>query len=149
MYWDAGKLQCSPSDLTVFLDSEFASWMDRWHLGQQKLKSDGGNNSEAHGSPGPFAHLSGCTCSYDEKDEGLALIARKGTEHEQAFLQKLKTDGFELAHIASSPDAFHETLAAMKRGVPIIYQASLRIDGWRGYAGRLRHCFDNGKHNPL
>ena len=30
MYWEDGNLRISPSDLIVFLESEFASWMDRW-----------------------------------------------------------------------------------------------------------------------
>ena len=32
MYWEDGNLRISPSDLIVFLESEFASWMDRWLL---------------------------------------------------------------------------------------------------------------------
>ena len=34
MYYDSdsGILKFSLSDLTVFLETEFASWMDRWHV---------------------------------------------------------------------------------------------------------------------
>ena len=37
---DSGILKFSPSDLTVFLETEFASWMDRWHVEQWNGNSD-------------------------------------------------------------------------------------------------------------
>ena len=43
---DSGILKFSPSDLTVFLETEFGSWMDRW----QVERSHG--NHEAVGANG-------------------------------------------------------------------------------------------------
>ena len=44
MRYDTDRLIFSPSDLVVFLDSEFASWMDRWRIECSKNNEGKTNN---------------------------------------------------------------------------------------------------------
>jgi uncharacterized protein len=67
MYKQNNKLIFSPSDLTVFLDSPFASWMDRVKIEQTDF-----------------------SIAQDEDDPLMSLLASKGYEHENNFLKKLK-----------------------------------------------------------
>ncbi len=108
-----GILVFSPSDLTAFIESEFTSWMDRHHLE----------------NPGKF--------EMDEVDESDELVQDKGNVHEQEVLAQLITEygkvhtvpavgNFETRHI--------ETIEAMKRGEPVIYQAALKEGRFAGYA---------------
>ena len=73
------------------------------------------------------------------------LVARKGDEHEQAYLAQLRADGREVVEIKSEPGleatraGARETVAAMRAGAEVIYQGVL-FDGvrWRGYSDFLR-----------
>lgn len=64
------------------------------------------------------------------------LVARKGDEHERAYLAALRAAGREVVEIESEPGidgsrrAAERTLAAMQRGVEVIYQGVL-FDGER------------------
>jgi uncharacterized protein len=64
------------------------------------------------------------------------LIRRKGEEHEAAFLQALRDAGKTVAAIAIDEDewdferAAADTLAAMRAGVDVVYQAAV-LPGWR------------------
>ena len=80
-------------------------------------------------------------------DPVLDRIARRGMEHEQRFLQSLHGDGLAVVEVERDEDLPHEerrirgrdeTLAAMRAGADVIYQAVL-FDGRRfGYADFLR-----------
>ena len=72
------------------------------------------------------------------------LVARKGGEHERAYLESLRATGREVVEIANDPGlpqllrGAEQTLDAMRGGAEVIYQAVL-FDGdrWRGYADFL------------
>ncbi|MGH9025369.1 MAG: ImmA/IrrE family metallo-endopeptidase, partial [Acidimicrobiia bacterium] len=72
------------------------------------------------------------------------LIARKGDEHEAAYLQSLKDHGREVVEI-TMPDRALESLRvaasateeAMRNGADVIYQGTFFRDGLRGHADFL------------
>ena len=74
-------------------------------------------------------------------DEGAALIARKGDEHERAYLDRLRADGRAVVDIAadagSVDDKVVRTLVAMRSGAEVIYQATLRDGQLFGHADFL------------
>src|SRR5688572_8547137 len=112
MYRDkrTGRLVYSPSDLIRFMESPFASWMDRYHL-------------EYPGQLTP-----------DEDTAEQKLVQQTGDRHEQKYLQTLRTEGRDIVEIAKDgSDPEGETLAAMTAGREIIYQACLSLDPFRGY----------------
>lgn len=70
--------QHTPSDLIHFMESDFITWMDRYH--------------REH--PGELTP--------DETDESLMILAKKGIEHEKSFLASLQDQG-EAATTTTSP----------------------------------------------
>jgi predicted RecB family nuclease len=73
------------------------------------------------------------------------LIARKGDEHEVAYLESLKDAGKDVVEFPSEFDAgaaAHSTLAAMQGGSEVIYQGAFLHDGWIGYADFLLRIGD-------
>lgn len=107
------SLVYSPQDLIQFVDSEFASWMERFAVEypDKAPKTD---------------------CA----DEMLETLFRLGQEHERQYLQKLQYAG-EDVHIISKGEGLEATLTAMKAGHAYIYQASLQHGNFRGYADFL------------
>lgn len=77
-----------------------------------------------------------------ELDESADLFARKGDEHERAYLSRLRADGRAVADIAADggtdDDKAARTLTAMRAGVEIIYQATFRDGPLLGHADFLR-----------
>ena len=75
------------------------------------------------------------------RDKLADLVAKKGDEHEAAFLAVLKTDGRQVVEIAFDGGGFEQaaarTEAAMRAGADVIYQATFARDGWRGRADFL------------
>ena len=74
-------------------------------------------------------------------DESAALIQEKGIAHEAKFLASLKADGRRVAEIRASGDPAElarETVAAMRQGHDVIYQAALLSDTLYGRADFLR-----------
>ena len=73
------------------------------------------------------------------------LVARKGDEHERAYLAQLAAEGREVVEIENEPGlegtrrGARQTVAAMKAGAEVIYQGVL-FDGvrWRGHSDFLR-----------
>ena len=67
-----------------------------------------------------------------EDDEQAKLLADKGLEHERAFLRRLADSGKRVADIGEAgrdvQERFDATLAAMRSGVDVVYQATL-LDG--------------------
>ncbi len=107
-----GTLHFSPSDLTVWLEGEFATWMDRFAL-EQPL------------SPG---------LAPDPEDPELALRARKGDEHEARYVARLRAEGRQVVEIPKrAPDSVAQTLAAMRAGAEIIFQGHLDDGTLHGY----------------
>ncbi len=83
----------------------------------------------------------------DRKDPTAELLARKGDEHEQRHLERLRASyGERLVAFSERPahsraayeTAEAQTLAAMARGVEIIYQATFFDGTFLGYADFLR-----------
>lgn len=76
-----------------------------------------------------------------EDDESVQLIQQAGHAHEANYLAQLKAAGRDVAEIASdgSLEARAEaTLAAMREGHEIIYQATFLTPPWHGFADFLR-----------
>jgi uncharacterized protein len=77
----------------------------------------------------------------ETRTDAADLVARKGDEHEEAYLESLRATGREVVEIDSEPGldglqrGAERTLQAMRDGVEIIYQGVL-FDGerWRGYS---------------
>ena len=69
------------------------------------------------------------------------LIARKGEEHEAAFLAALLEQGREVVEIGFGDDgleaAAQRTEDALRAGVEVVYQGVLASGGWRGIADFL------------
>jgi uncharacterized protein len=76
-----------------------------------------------------------------DEDEAAALAARKGQEHEERYLARVRESKPGLVEIArDEPGGVDRTLAAMREAVPAIYQAHLVVDGWQGYPDFLIRC---------
>lgn len=79
-----------------------------------------------------------------EQGADAELLARKGDEHEERYLQRLKDEGREIAEIASdegSPEALAAAVSAtekaMRAGAEVIYQGAFLRDGLRGHTDFL------------
>ena len=110
-----GRVWLSPSDVTAYLACE--------HLTALSLQVAQGSLPEPP-PPGDQAEL----------------VFRKGLEHEHAYLEWLREQGRSVAEIELEGDwarAREETLAAIRAGVDVVYQAALIGDGWRGIADFL------------
>ena len=74
-------------------------------------------------------------------DESAELIARKGNEHEHAYLERLRSEGKVVVDIAAAggslADKVARTLAAMREGPDVIFQATLQSGSLFGHADFL------------
>jgi predicted RecB family nuclease len=112
-----GHVTLSPSDVTAYLACEHLTWLSLQAARGELL-------------PPLF-----------ENDQA-ELIFRKGREHEEAYLQRLRAEGKSVAEISLESDhdwdrAARETEEALHAGVDVLYQAALVGDGWRGVADFL------------
>jgi len=109
-----GGLVVSPADLTNFLACR--------HLTQLDL-------AVALGRMTPPA----------EDDEALAVLRERGMAHERAHLARLRAEGRSIAEIGTSDlrQGEQATVAAMRDGVDIVYQATFFDGVWRGHADFL------------
>ena len=81
MQYTADRIIFSPSDLITYLDGDYASWMDHWHL-----ECRNGNASVCNELGLPLGlMLTGVSCEPDVLDDEAKLIAAKGQEHEAEF----------------------------------------------------------------
>ncbi|CAA9518374.1 MAG: Superfamily I DNA and RNA helicases and helicase subunits [uncultured Solirubrobacterales bacterium] len=88
--------------------------------------------------------VSGRLAIEETRAEAADLVARKGDEHELAYLESLRADDREVVEIETEPGreglrrGAQRTREAMRAGAEIVYQAVL-FDGerWRGYADCL------------
>jgi uncharacterized protein len=74
-------------------------------------------------------------------DPLLQILSERGAAHEQAYIEHLTKAGLEVVRIndVEVPDQpVAETLAAMRRGVPVIVQGALWDQAWNGRADILR-----------
>ena len=113
-----GRIELSPSDLTAYLACP--------HLTTLSLEVALGERAR------PYTR------------EALAeLIAQKGDLHEARYLEFLRDQGRQVVEIEwpQKPDGFgaaHDaTIAAMRDGAEIVYQATFSRKGWRGRADFL------------
>jgi len=80
----------------------------------------------------------------ETRTDAADLVARKGDEHELAYVESVRAAGREVVEITSEPDldglrrGAQRTLEAMRAGAEVIYQGVL-FDGvrWRGYTDFL------------
>ncbi len=122
MYKKHGRLYFSPSDLTRYMESPFASWMDRFAIECPQQ------------APGK-----------DTDDPLLASLSQKGFDHENAVQADFVKTGLslEMIHGASNKEKYEKTLAAIENGVDVIAQARLELEPFGGYADflvRESHC---------
>src|SRR5256886_9296505 len=120
MHLTDGRLILSASDLTGFLECP--------HLTQQELAATRGELVRPK-----------------RDDPELELVARHGTEHEQAHLDSYASGGKSVARVetwGATVEAYWkaraQTLEAMRSGVDVIYQATLFDGRWLGYADFLQ-----------
>lgn len=113
------RLLLSASDLVAFLECE--------HLSALDLRV-------AHGLELVAA----------PRTDAMELVARKGDEHERAYLEALVGRGVEVVALPSVHDgvidqaeAVARTQEAMRAGADVIYQAALLHGGRRGFADFL------------
>lgn len=114
-----GERLYSATDLVAFLECEHLSALDLRALDDDALRAE-----------------------RNEADESQQLIADKGDAHERRHLADQHTQGRQVVDIAagggSISDRVQATLAAMRTGVEVIYQATLRDGCWVGHADFLR-----------
>jgi predicted RecB family nuclease len=75
------------------------------------------------------------------RDDPVAmLLEQRGREHERAYLTRLRERGGTIVEIVDAPglDRTTETLAAMRAGADVIYQAPLAGGRWYGRADFLQ-----------
>lgn len=133
MYYEETRLRFSPTDLTIFLESEFASWMDRWWA----ERDEPAGSPTRRKSPSPHLNLPAIDACPDPEDEEARLFFARGLEHEKKFLAKLRADGRSVIEIDRADHASDETLTAMRAGAEFIYQARLELGDLAGWADFL------------
>jgi predicted RecB family nuclease len=113
------NLVLSPSDLTAFLACEHRAGLDR-------------------------LVAMGVLDRPDRDDPELEILRRRGDEHERRELARLKAEGRDVVEIVtagSSPEALRaaeaETVAAMRAGADVVFQATFFDGRWRGHADFL------------
>jgi uncharacterized protein len=114
-----GRLIVSPTDLTGFLECE--------HLTQQELAAARGEIERP-----------------ERDDPELDIVRRRGLEHETRHLESLRADGKRMVEftlpdgtLAGLRKAHDETVAAMREGADVIYQATFFDGRWRCHADFL------------
>ncbi|MBT5143906.1 MAG: nuclease, partial [Gemmatimonadetes bacterium] len=70
-------------------------------------------------------------------DPTLELLRQKGTEHEEAYLEYLRGQGLSLKEFPDHGPTTDDTLAAMREGHDVIFQAKLNQGRWTGRADFL------------
>lgn len=104
-----GTMIFSPSDLTLYMQSPFASWMEHYFL----------INPDSDPKP-------------DQPDLMLSLLQEKGNAHELSILSRFKANGLSIKDLSNTNNSIENTLNAMKDGIDIIYQAFLEKSPFAG-----------------
>lgn len=116
------ELVFSPSDLTTFMSSPFASWMNRFVL------------EDPANAP-----------TKDVEDGFNKLLADKGIQHEKQTLLEFKAQGLTVINIEAEGRGTHQDITdkikatedAMRSGVDVIFQGVLHKAPFRGHADFL------------
>ena len=116
MHKKHGQFYYSPSDLTQYMESPFASWMDRFAIECPEQ-----------------------TPNKDPVDALMSALAQKGHAHEEAPESAFIKQGKNVVKIdgKSTDEKYANTLEAMRKGIDIIVQARLELDHFAGYADFL------------
>ena len=116
MQFKNNSILFSPSDLLVFMESTFASHMERCRLKDINHKN-----------------------LMDPKDPLLKNLQKKGFEHEDAFLEALIQEGKNVLIVENTEtkNRLIQTRQAMQDGVDIIAQAYLELNDFGGVADFL------------
>jgi len=128
MHYRHDKLVFSPTDICRFVESHFASWMDRLFLED----------------PQRFTP--------DPASADLELIRRKGNDLEDAYIASLIESGETVYDPREERDRVAATLEAMRRGESMIQQASLAHERLAGYPDlliRVEGASDLGDHHYI
>ncbi|ODN41412.1 TM0106 family RecB-like putative nuclease [Piscirickettsia litoralis] len=100
----------SPSDLTLYMESPFALWMNRYAKEYPDY------------APTP-----------DSEDLMGNMLQSKGDEHEHAILQTFISQGLRVVDLSHVHNRQAATIEAMQNGVDVIYQAELSLPPFHGY----------------
>lgn len=83
----------------------------------------------------------------EREDPELAILAKRGMEHETRYLEQLRADGRsitvvgadrgELAGLSRLRELHEETVAALRAGSDVIYQGAFFDGRWQGFADFL------------
>lgn len=114
MYLKDGQWVFAPTDLTAYLDSPFASWMEQLAL----CRPD-------------------AVPAKDADDAMSDLLKAKGDAHERGLRDAFMAQGLSLIDISLTPEPEQATREAMVQGVEVIYQAVLCKPPFKGYADFL------------
>ncbi len=116
MYKYQDQLVFSPSDLTRFMESPYASWMDRFALECPDEKPE--QNAD---------------------DPLMQVLANRGYVHEDAVLEAFRSKGLSVITIEANGNAAKKamTLKALHEGADVIAQARLELSPFAGYADFL------------
>lgn len=68
-------------------------------------------------------------------DPSLAVLAKRGEDHEAAYVEYLKKQGLNSIYLKNQP--IQATMDAMKKGIDVLVQAKLEKGAWMGYADIL------------
>jgi predicted RecB family nuclease len=119
MQLTADRLLLSASDLVAFLECEHLSALD-------------------------LRVARGIEAIQPTRTDSTDLVARKGDEHERAFLGSLFERGLDVVLVplvvdgaTSDREALNRTQAAMRAGADVVYQGALADGEWRGFADFL------------
>ncbi len=122
-----GSFRYSPSDLVAYLEGDFAAWCERMHA-ERGLARTGATSAELHWAT-------------PDEDPETELAAKKGREHEERYLRRMRHRYLNLVEIVrNDPAGRDRTLAAMRSAASMIYQGHLVMDGWQGYPDFLVRC---------
>lgn len=124
MYKQHGQFHFSPSDLTRYMESPFASWMDRFIVERPEQAPE-----------------------KDPADALMSSLAQKGYAHEDALAATFAEQGLAVVKIEgkSADEKQASTLEAMHQGVDVIVQARLELVPFGGYADflvKVQHAED-------
>lgn len=111
-----GIFNFSPSDLTLYMSSPFASWMSRFVL-ERPDKAP----------------------KKDDDDALMGLLQQKGYQHEDTLEAKLVNEGRSLVKINGNTqyEKYTATIEAMHNGVDVIVQGRLECAPFAGYSDFL------------
>ncbi|MFC3053797.1 TM0106 family RecB-like putative nuclease [Kordiimonas pumila] len=117
MQYQNSNILFSPSDLTAYMDSPYASAMERLKLESPELKK-----------------------FMDAEDEMLKRLQLKGDEHEKAVDQSMRDDGLDVLELKRSNNhewMAAETIRAMEDGQEVIVQGYLKDGCFAGFSDYL------------